>query len=217
MPLSHSIADAGRGRPARPTTGSGLFSASALIPLLVLVYTFTPTTLVAQARAAIGAPDSADHFWMGASVGGAGARLTCDLCDVAREVGPTAEVSFGAWARPDLRVGVDAGGWTHDDAGERETALRAGIVAFLRPNLQRGFYFVSGFGWMRYSAGDFRYNAPRLSLGAGWDHLVGDRYRIGNQVTLDATSFGSLKNEDTAVARNVGFSLVRVSIQVHRF
>jgi len=185
--------------------------------LLLVAASIQPTHVRAQASAGQETRAEADAFWFGASMGGAGARLTCDLCDPSREIGPTAEISFGSWARPDLRVGVDVGGWTHDDAGDRETSLRAGVVAFLRPNLRRGIYFTGGFGWMRYSAGDFRYNAPRLSLGAGWDHLLGDRYRIGNQITLDATSFGSLKNEDTSIARNVGFSLVRVSVQVHRF
>jgi hypothetical protein len=55
-----------------------------------------------------------------------------------------------------------------------------------------------------------------LSLGAGWDYPFGGRFRIGNQLVLDATSFGSLRNGDTPVARNVGLSLVRVSIQLHR-
>lgn len=188
--------------------------------LLALALTLLPPPLHGQIASGIAEEPATelgrDDYWFGFALGGAGTRLTCDLCQVSRDLGPAAEFSVGSFARPDLRVGVEFGTWMHDDRGSRETIYRAGVVAHLRPDLDRGVHLTGGFGWLRYKAGQFRYDAPRVSLGAGWDYPFSSRYRIGNQVTLDATSFGSLRNGDTAVVRNVGISLVRVSIQLHR-
>lgn len=174
-----------------------------------------PAAALAQSAPPSQAP-SASRLWFAASVGGAGARLTCDICDPARDLGPAIEVGLGSHATPHLRVGIELGGWTHDDDGARESSYRAGVVAALRPVLDRGGYLHGGFGWQRYQAGDFRYDAPRLSLGLGWDHPLGDHLRVGNQLTLDASSFGALRNDDTTVARHVGLSLVRLSVQLLR-
>lgn len=197
---------------ARPTRSFRSWRVVLQAAALVLV----PLALHGQSAAGAPAASRFDDFWFGFALGGAGTRLTCDLCQTAREVGPAAEISFGSYARPDLRIGVEAGAWTHDDGGARESVYRTGVVAYLRPDLDRGVYFAGGFGWLRYQAGEFRYDAPRLSLGAGWDHRFGGRFRIGNQLMLDATSFGSLRNGERRVARNVGVSLVRVSVQLHR-
>jgi hypothetical protein len=176
-----------------------------------------PVSARAQAQPATAVtPNSQSTIWLAASIGGGAARLACDICEPARELGPAVDLSFGSHATPHLRVGIEAGGWTHDDDGSRESGYRAGVIAALRPDLSRGVYLHGGFGWQRYQAGDFHYDAPRLSLGLGWDHLLGDHLRVGNQLTVDASSFGTLRRDDTSVARNVGLSLVRLSVQLLR-
>ena len=113
-------------------------------------------------------------------------------------------------------MGVEGGGWSHDDDGEREKVYRAGVVAQLSPLLGRGLYLLGGFGWSGYRAGGFRYDAPRISVGAGWDLPVTGGWIIGSQLVLDASSFGSLKNEEDIVARRVGLSTIRLSIHLRQ-
>lgn len=174
-------------------------------------------TAEAFAQAEPASSESAfDRFWWSAGLGGAGGRITCDLCEPERDLGPSAELAIGSYAGPGLRVGVEGGGWTHDDDGTRETVYRVGVVAYLRPNLERGAYLTGGFGWTHYDAGSFGYDAPRLSLGVGWDRALGERLRIGNQMVVDASSFGALKNGETTISRSVGLSLVRLSVQLYR-
>ncbi len=155
-------------------------------------------------------------LWWGVSVGGGGTRLTCDICQPKRDLGPSANVSVGAHASENLRVGVEGGGWSHDDDGEREKVYRVGVVAQLSPLVGRGLYLLGGFGWSGYRAGGFRYDAPRISVGAGWDLPVTGSWIIGSQLVLDASSFGSLKNEEDIVARRVGLSTIRLSIHLRQ-
>ena len=151
---------------------------------------------------------------MGLSVGGGGTRLTCDICQPSRDLGPSATLMLGSTASSDLDVGVELGGWTHEDGEVRESVYRAGVIAYLTLLEGRGLYAIGGFGWSGYRAEDFRYDAPRISLGAGWDFPFVPGWMIGNQVILDASSMGSLKNDETTVARRVGLSTLRVVIQL---
>ena len=158
----------------------------------------------------------ASTWWYGLTIGGAGSRLTCDLCETSRDVGPDVSVAVGAPAGARMRLGVEIGGWTHVDADIREKIYRAGVTAHLVPDPTRGLYLLAGFGWSGYRAGEFAYDAPRLTVGAGWDVPAFGDWVVGNVVALDASAFASLRNETTAVARQVGLSLLRLSIQLRR-
>lgn len=176
---------------------------------IAIAVTFAPA-LFGQATS-----DDRPLVW-GVTVGAGGTRLTCDICQPSRDLGPSIDVMVGAAASPQLRVGVEVGGWTHDDGGVRESVYRAGVISHLSPLPNRGLYLAGGFGWSRYTAEDFTYDAPRLSVGAGWDLPFVPGWAIGNQIMLDAASYGSLKNEDTVVARRVGLSTLRVSVHVRK-
>ena len=67
-----------------------------------------------------------------------------------------------------------------------------------------------------YRAEGFGYDAARLTLGAGWDLPLGGPWVLGNSVTLDAASFGSLRNEAAQVASSVGLSVVRFGVYIRR-
>lgn len=154
--------------------------------------------------------------WWSVTVGAAGARLTCDLCDPARELGPWADVAFGTYASPAVRVGVEGGAWTHDDDGVRESVYRAGVVAEVAPRAGSGLYLLGGVGWLGYRAESFNCDTIRLSVGVGWDLPLSGRWAVGNTLTLDAASFGSLKNDQTTVARGVGMSVMRLGVHLRR-
>jgi hypothetical protein len=204
------------GTPVKAVLRAGCVLAMSAVVLAVAGTSPAWSQANASAGSAAASATSLEGLWWGIAVGGAGTRLTCDLCDPSRDLGPTVQFSIGSYATPTLRIGLEAGGWTHEDDESREKVYRAGVIANLRPSLERGLYLIGGFGWSSYRAGNFRYNAPSLSLGAGWDYPLGEDWRVGNQMTLDASSYGSLKNEERSVARNVGMSLVRFSVHLHR-
>lgn len=152
-------------------------------------------------------------LWWGVAAGGGSTRLTCDLCRAGRDLGPSVSVSVGAWAAPGLRVGLEGGGWSHDDDGTREFIYRAGLLAQLHPS-DRGLFIHGGIGWSGYRAGDFHYDAGHLTVGAGWDLPLTGRWVVGNTVSVDAASFGSLRNEGRRVAGDVGLSVIRFAVHV---
>ncbi len=193
-----------------------LLDLTRLATFLVAYVTVLPAPALAQCGAPAGTDFLQGSVWFAATVGGAGARLTCDLCQPARDLGPSVNVSIGAYASPRVRVGLEGGGWTHDEEDIRERVYRAGVVAHLLPDPARGLYLLGGFGWSGYRAESFRYDAARLTLGVGWDLPLTSRWMVGNSITLDAASFGTLKNDEATVARNVGLSLVRLSVGIRR-
>jgi hypothetical protein len=184
---------------------------------------------VLLAIGAIGAPTSAlaqpaggaGGIWWSVSAAAAGARLACDVCDPTRDGGPALEAAIGTYATPAVRVGLDGGAWTFREEDFRETVYTAGVSAEVHPWRGRGLHFVGGLGWTGYRANDvdadeddlgFHSNAVRLRLEAGWDFPLTGSWSVGNRVTLDASSLGTLSDEGQPIATSVGLSLVRFGI-----
>ena len=166
-----------------------------------------------------------EGLWIEASLGAAGARLTCDICDPSRDRGQTLGLAFGTRANDATRVGVDLGGFTFRDGDFRESVFTAGIHAAVYPTPQSGLHLVGGLGWTGYRAGDvdaepdddgFAYDAVRLRLGLGWDFPLTSGWDVGNQLLLDASSLGTLNDEGSPIAESVGLSVVRFSIHLRR-
>lgn len=168
-----------------------------------------------QDRSSSGDAEGAS-LWYGLTAGGAAMRLTCDLCQPVRDLGPAVTLSVGAHAGPALRVGLEGGGWTHEQGRVRERMYGFGLVAHLVPDLERGLYLLGGLGWSGYRSGDFSYDAPRLTVGLGWDVPAFGSWVVGNVVALDASAFASLENGDVTVVRDVGMSSLRVAVQLRR-
>lgn len=160
-------------------------------------------------------------LWWSVSAAAGGARLTCDICDPTRDGGPSVEVAVGTYASPNVRIGVDGSGWTFRDEDFRERIFTAGLVAEVHPRTGSGLHLIGGLGWTGYRANDieadpddtgFRYDALRLRVGAGWDFRMGSSWRVGNRITLDASSLGTLHDEGAPIAESVGLSMVRFAI-----
>jgi hypothetical protein len=185
--------------------------------LAIAVLLTLPTGALGQKGLASGTSDRDQGLWWSVSMGAAGTRFTCDLCQNDRDLGPSVEVAIGTYAESGFRVGVDGGAWTHLQGDLRQSIYRAGVTAQLHPKAGSGFYLTGGFGWSGYRAGTFRSDIPRLTMGAGWDLPLGSSWVVGNSVVLDAASYGSLKNGNIAVARSVGLSVVRFGVHLrHR-
>ncbi len=165
--------------------------------------------------------------WWSVSAAAGGARLTCDICDQTRDSGAAVEAAIGAYATPTVRVGVDGGAWTFRDDDFREKVYTAGVIAEVHPRRSSGLHLIGGLGWSGYRARDievdpeseeegFRYDAMRLRLGIGWDLPLTQSWVVGNRVTLDASSLGTLHDEAVPIAESVGLSVVRFAIYIRR-
>jgi len=157
-----------------------------------------------------------DGLWWSFGVGGGSVRLTCDICTTDRDPGVTFQLGVGARAREDLDVGIEAGAWTRDDGGVRETARRLDLRAILRPWQNSGFHVIGGVGWVGYEAGDLSYDAAALSAGLGWEFPFSGRWTIGNRVLLDAASWGSFSNDSGVAAEDVSLSIARLEVVLTR-
>ena len=183
-----------------------------LAQVALVVALVTPAATAAQTLP----EDGGGGMWWEVSASAGGARLSCPVCDRSRDLGPSLNAALGAYANPRLRVGVEVGAWTNEDGTDRETVYRAGIVTQLHPRPGSGLHVVAGLGWSGYRADDFTYDGVRLTLGAGWDLRLTDSWIVGNRVTLDGSSYASLKNGDTVVERSAGLSVLRFGVHLRR-
>ena len=122
----------------------------------------------------------------------------------------------GVQASPRVRVGIEVTHWTYKQESVREKMYGGGLVAQLTPDPTRGLYLQAGLGWSGYRAGEFSYDAPRVTVALGWDVAVFGRFAMGSVVALDAASFAPFKNGDVTVVENVGLSAVRAAIHLRR-
>ncbi|HSR40794.1 MAG TPA: hypothetical protein VLL48_01450 [Longimicrobiales bacterium] len=152
--------------------------------------------------------------WWEVGVEGGALRFTCDICATERDVGRSYHVAAGLWAPSRLAVGLEAGWWRHRDDDIQERVYRLGVVGRVHPRPENGLHALAGVGWVGYRAGDFTYDGLKLSLGVGWDLPLADRLVVGNRLTLDAASFGTLFNGDERVVGDVSVSLVRFTVLV---
>lgn len=188
----------------------------ALGALLAVLSGTGPRELGAQQRTDAPAPPRTSTIWYGGSIGRAGNRVTCDICTTSRDYGLAIAIAAGTYARPQLRVGIEGARWSFDGAGVDESVLSLGVVAHLLPDVRRGLYLLGGIGWSGYRAGDFAYDAPRATVGVGWDRVVAGGVSVGALLALDAASFGAIRTEDATVARDVGLSSIRLALQLRR-
>lgn len=173
-------------------------------------------TLLVPSAATSQTPYVAGGMWWEVGAAAGGARLSCPVCDPARGLGPALNAAIGAYASPRLRLGLDGGAWSNEDGGDRENVYRAGLVTQLHPNPNSGLHLIAGLGWSGYRADGFTYDGVRLSLGAGWDLPLTASWAVGNRVTLDASSWASLKNDGTVAAPSVGLSVVEFGIYLRK-
>lgn len=169
-----------------------------------------------RAVGSAGTDAAGSSVWYGVTLGGAGTRLTCDLCQPSRDVGPALAVSAGAYGADQLRVGLELSAWTHEQGSVREKLYGLGLVAHLVPDPSRGLYLMGGFGWSGYRAGDLSYDAPRVTVGLGWDVPAFGSWVVGNVVSLDGSAFVPIRNDGETAVRDVGLSSLRFAVQLRK-
>ena len=156
--------------------------------------------------------DRGGGLWWEVSASAAAPRLTCDICDPSRQIGPSLTASSGAYARPGLRVGLEGTAWTHEDRGVRESVYGLGLIGHLHPRPGSGLHVVGGAGWAGYRAEQFAVDGFRVTLGLGWDLPLFGPWVVGNRLTLDGMAYASLANDGVEVASPVGLSVIRFGV-----
>ena len=221
MPSDHPTATprAGALRADRPARLFQIALAAALTFLLTAAAPLAGQAAVGSGAIAADPSNSetgSSNYWWALTLGAGSTRFTCDLCTPERDAGPWAGLAIGADASEAVRVGVEGGFWTHLDGNTREWVYRAGIVAHVNPRENSGLHLIGGGGWTAYRAEEIRYDSGRITDGMGWDLPLTPGGLVGNTVTLDAASFGSLKNERVTVDRDVGVSVLRLGVFIKR-
>ena len=186
------------------------------LPLPFAMPIRTVATVMALAALALAAPVRAQSsndggVWLGAGVGAGWVRVSCDVCQTSRDLGPSAFVRIGTSINPILRVAGEATAWTHEAEDVRENLGAAMAVLYLHPN-QGALYFKAGLGYLGYRAGDdIALNAAGMQLGAGYELRLGE-LALNNYLNLLSSSFGTLKNESTAIAEDVSTTLLQFGV-----
>ena len=150
-------------------------------------------------------------FSLAAGVGAGWGRVSCDVCQTNRDLGPTAFVRAGTSIKPGVRVAGEATIWTHEVEEERENMGAAMAVLYLHPR-SGALYVKSGLGYVGYRAGEsIAMNSVGLQLGAGYDLRLGG-LAITNYLNLIGSSFGSLKNGTATIAEDVSTTLLQFGV-----
>jgi|SRR5687767_12705275 len=146
-------------------------------------------------------------------VGAGWGRVSCDVCQTSRDLGPTAYVRFARVLNPSVRVGGEATAWTHEVEDERENLAAVMAVLTLQPP-RRPLFVKAGVGYVGYRAGeDISLNSIGMQVGGGYELRLGG-LAISNYVNVISSSFGSLKNESTTIANDVSTTLLQLGVGV---
>jgi Outer membrane protein beta-barrel domain len=175
-----------------------------------------PAMFLALAALIVAPPlraQSSDNSGLSVAVGAGAAwvRVSCDVCQTTRDLGPSAFVRVGKMLRPGVRVAGEVTAWTHEVADERENLGAAMAVLYLHPN-DGPLYVKAGVGYVGYRAGDdIAMNAAGMQVGAGYELRLGS-VALNNYVNLIGSSFASLKNEATTFAGDVNTTMLQFGV-----
>jgi hypothetical protein len=148
---------------------------------------------------------------LGAGVGAGWVRVSCDICQTSRDLGPSAFLRVATAIKPGLRVAGEVTAWTHEAEDLRENLGAAMAVLYVQPH-DGALYFKTGLGYVGYRAGDnIALNSAGMQLGAGYELRIGG-LALSNYLNLIGSSFGSLKNEDTTIADDVRTTLLQFGV-----
>jgi hypothetical protein len=195
---------------------NGVFmSARTGIYVLLIVAFLSPAALRAQSR------DAPAGIWMSAGIGGGWARVACSICNPRRQLGPSGYVRIGTSIGPGLLIGAEANAWTRQrtdgDENARDWTHAIGAVAYLYPRADGPLYVKGGLGYIGYHADpDASTRNLGLQLGAGYEFRLGSSLRINNYLNLIASSFGSLRNDESQVVDDVSITLLQIGVGLTR-
>ena len=89
-------------------------------------------------------------------------------------------------------------------------------VEGLNTTLVPGTSYAPAQGYAEALGATFTYDAVRLRLGVGWDLPLSGSWVVGNRLTYDGSSFGSLHSNGTAVQESVGLGTLRFGMYLGR-
>ena len=167
---------------------------------------------VALACAApVRAQRAGDGVWLSAGAGVGWGRVSCDICQTTRDIGPGGYARVGTTIHPGVRVAAEASAWTHQVEDERENLGAVMAVLYLQPPESR-LFVKGGLGYIGYRAGeDIALNSAGLQVGGGFEFQLGG-FALNNYINLIGSSFGNLKNGSDTIANDVSTTLLQFGV-----
>jgi hypothetical protein len=152
-----------------------------------------------------------DGVWLSAGAGAGWGRVSCDICQTSRDVGPSGYARIGTTIRPGLRVAAEGTAWTHQVEDERENLGALMAVLYVQPP-DGPLFLKGGLGYIAYRAGeDIAMNTAGLQVGGGFEFQLGG-FALNNYVNLIGSSFGNLKNGSDTIANDVSTTLLQFGV-----
>lgn len=147
--------------------------------------------------------------------GGSGStEVDCDICPDGSDSGLALHVGVRATAHEKFDVGLEVGRWSGEDS---KSSTRIDARTVFRPLSGLGFNVIGGAGWIGYSAGEIDFSALTVSVGAGWDVPVTNRWRVGARVLTDLASYGTVVTTgQTGSSTVVDISVDRLEVVLTR-
>jgi hypothetical protein len=166
--------------------------------------------------------------WFGAAAGIGTTRAACPICSSGLDLAPAAQLRVGGTWSESIRFGLEASGWTNNDAeqGVRDIFVTVGAVLYWYPLPRRPYYFKAGLGPAFYRVQDsdvdpmgepdppIRSTAVAGHFGIGYDvGLAG--LLFSPFFTFTGTLYGSLSQDDTRITdASVTFMQLGIGVAV---
>ena len=148
-------------------------------------------------------------LWYGGGLGGAVARVGCDICVGSREGGFTGSLRIGGTLSQKVLLGVEASGWFRDrNAINRRLGTVSEVIYWYPSSRGLPYYFKGGVGVIAYRAHDQEGNeggnavtstALQGQIGIGYDLPITRSISISPNATLVGSVYGGLKFNGAAV------------------
>jgi hypothetical protein len=149
--------------------------------------------VVALACVLVGSPASAQSGWrtrgpwVGAGLGAASGRITCDACvDAPRSVGPAAQMAFGYTFSSRLQLAAEVGGWVHSSEQFQDRLGSVSASLYVFPLAHPGIFVAGGLGLARARSLLHRSDATEQTSvsGLGLHAGIGVDLPVSRQVSL---------------------------------
>lgn len=177
-------------------------------------FAFLAMTAAAPARAQANDPQLRGP-WLGGGIGGASARVNCDICNGERNNGLSGYLTGGLAVSRKVRAGAEFSGWfdNTDDVNQRLALLGASL--YWHPRATNTWYLKGGLGLLRYHADDEGDDDPlkartgAIQLGGGYDFRTSRKLWLTTFANLIVSTRGDLTSGN-AVVTDASFSMLQI-------
>jgi hypothetical protein len=162
-------------------------------------------------------------FCASVGIGGGSSLLSCPICTDERQTGIAGQVRAGTALSPFLLTGIELVGQRASLEEGTQRVASAFLIAIGYPREDSGLYVKAGVGASRFEArpheepGDDEAvddvaDTYGLTFGVGYDYPLRSGYALSPYLNLVATSFGTLRRSNAALARDLNVSMLQFGL-----